>query len=126
MAVRDADEAVRLANDSAYGLCASVFGRDLARAEEVARQLEAGAVTVNDAVVNYTALELPMGGAKPASGIGRRHGKDGITKYCRQQSLLVSRWHLRRDLHTYPYRAARTRLIRSLLGLLNRGRRSRS
>ncbi|MDQ6523810.1 aldehyde dehydrogenase family protein [Nocardioides sp. LHD-245] len=126
MAVRDADEAVRLANDSAYGLCASVFGRDLARAEDVARRLEAGAVTVNDAVVNYTALELPMGGAKPASGIGRRHGKDGITKYCRQQSLLVSRLHLRRDVHTYPYRATRTRAIRSLLGLLNRGRPGRS
>ncbi|MBU2693738.1 aldehyde dehydrogenase family protein [Pimelobacter sp. 30-1] len=126
MAVRDADEAVRLANDSEYGLCASVFGRDLARAEDVARRLEAGAVTVNDAVVNYTALELPMGGAKPASGIGRRHGKDGITKYCRQQSLLVSRLHLRRDVHTYPYRGGRTRAIKSLLGLLNRGRPGRS
>ena len=117
----DADEAVRLANDSEYGLCGSVFGRDLDRAESVARRLEVGAVTVNDAVVNYTALELPMGGAKPASGIGRRHGKDGITKYCRQQSLLVSRWHLRRDLHTYPYRARRTRVLGRLLAVLNRG-----
>ncbi|GAA3534853.1 aldehyde dehydrogenase family protein [Nocardioides daeguensis] len=124
MAVRDADEAVRLANDSEYGLCASVFGRDLARAEDVARRLEAGAVTVNDAVVNYTALELPMGGAKPASGIGRRHGREGIVKYCRQQSLLVSRWHLRHDVHTYPYRAARSRFLARVLGVLNRGRRT--
>lgn len=124
MRVRDADEAVALANDSEYGLSAVVFGKDVDRAEQVARRLEVGAVTVNDAVVNYTALELPMGGAKPGSGIGRRHGREGITKYCRQQSLLVSRWHLRRDLHTYPYRSSRTRLLRRVLGLLNRGSRS--
>lgn len=123
MQVADAEEAIRLANDSAYGLSASVFGRDLARAEAVARRLEAGAVTVNDAVVNYTALELPMGGAKPESGIGRRHGKDGITKYCRQQSLLISRWHLREDVHTHPYRRRRTRMLKRMLGLLNRGQR---
>ncbi len=121
MKVADAEEAIRLANDSEYGLCGSVFGGDLKRAEAVARRLEVGAVTVNDAVVNYTALELPMGGAKPGSGIGRRHGKEGITKYCRQQSILVSRWHLRRDLHTYPYRAGRTRALGRLLAVLNRG-----
>lgn len=124
MKVRDAEEAVALANDSEYGLCASVFGKDVERAEHVARQLEVGAVSVNDAVVNYTALELPMGGAKPGSGIGRRHGREGITKYCRQQSLLISRWHLRRDLHTYPYRSSRTRLLKAALGRLNRGSRS--
>ncbi len=122
MRVEDAAEAVRLANDSQYGLSASVFGRDLAAAEQVARQLEVGAVCVNDAVVNYTALELPMGGAKPGSGIGRRHGREGITKYCRQQSVLVSRWHPRHDVHTYPYRRTRTRLLASFLGLINRGR----
>ncbi|THV08936.1 aldehyde dehydrogenase family protein, partial [Nocardioides caeni] len=100
MKVADAEEAIRLANDSDYGLSGSVFGKDLARAEAVARRLEVGAVNVNDAVVNYTALELPMGGAKPGSGIGRRHGKEGITKYCRQQSVLISRMHLRHDVHT--------------------------
>jgi acyl-CoA reductase-like NAD-dependent aldehyde dehydrogenase len=124
MKVRDADEAVQLANDSDYGLCASVFGGDLDRAEQVARRIDAGAVAVNDAVVNYTALELPMGGAKPASGIGRRHGREGITKYCRQQSLLISRWHLRHDVHTYPYRSARSRLLARVLAVVNRGRRA--
>lgn len=121
MKVADAEEAIRLANDSEYGLSGSVFGGDLARAESVARRLEVGTINVNDAVVNYTALELPMGGAKPASGIGRRHGKEGITKYCRQQSLLISRVHLKHDLHTYPYRTSRTNLIKRLLMLINRG-----
>ena len=83
--------------------------------------MEAGAVTVNDALVNYTALELPMGGAKPGSGIGHRHGPGGIKKYCRQQSLLISRFHLRHDLHMHPYTARRTRLLTRLLRLINRG-----
>ena len=46
---------------------------------------------VNDAQLNYLALELPMGGWK-ASGLGSRHGAAGIRKYCRQQSLLVTRF----------------------------------
>ena len=73
MKVADAEEAIRLANDSPYGLGGSVFSKDVARGEAVARRIEAGAVCVNDANVNYTALELPMGGAK-ASGLGSRHG----------------------------------------------------
>ena len=73
MKVADTEEAVRLANDSPYGLSASVFSKDIARGEAVARRIEAGAVCVNDAVTNYLALELPMGGWK-ASGLGSRHG----------------------------------------------------
>jgi acyl-CoA reductase-like NAD-dependent aldehyde dehydrogenase len=121
MKVADAEEAIRLANDSEYGLCAAVFSRDTARAEAVARRVNAGAVTVNDALVNYTALELPMGGAKPGSGVGYRHGPGGIRKYCRQQSLLISRFNPRRDVHMYPYRALRTRLLGRLLRVVNRG-----
>ena len=64
-----------------YGLGASVFTSDVERGEAIARRLEAGAVNVNDAMINYTALELPMGGAK-ASGLGSRHGAGGIRKYC--------------------------------------------
>jgi acyl-CoA reductase-like NAD-dependent aldehyde dehydrogenase len=118
MKVADADEAVRMANDSDYGLCAAVFSRDLKRAKEVARQIRAGAVTINDALINYTALELPMGGATPESGLGHRHGAEGIRKYCRQQSLLISRVHLHRDLHMYPYRAARTIILGRVFKLI--------
>ncbi|WP_257535040.1 aldehyde dehydrogenase family protein [Mycobacterium ulcerans] len=102
MKVADAEEAIRLANDSEYGLCAAVFSRDLAHAEAVARRVNSGAVTVNDALLNYTALELPMGVAKPGSGVGYRHGPGGIRKYCRQQALLISRFHARRDVHMLP------------------------
>jgi len=123
MRVRDAEEAIRLANDSPYGLAASVFTRDVARGEQIARRVEAGAVCVNDAVINYAALELPMGGWK-ASGPGSRHGAGGIRKFARQQAILISRFHPAKDVHMFPYQARRTRLLGRLLRLLyGRGRR---
>jgi acyl-CoA reductase-like NAD-dependent aldehyde dehydrogenase len=123
MKVADEDEAVRLANDSPYGLGAAVYSRDVARGEAVARRIEAGAVCVNDALVNYYALELPMGGAK-ASGMGYRHGPGGIRKFTQHQALLISRFHPRRDVHMYPYRARTSRLLqRGIRFLYGRGRR---
>jgi len=64
MKISDAEEGVRLANDSEYGLQASVWTKDVERGEAMARRIEAGVVCVNDAQVNYTALNLPMGGWK--------------------------------------------------------------
>ncbi|MGZ6694898.1 MAG: aldehyde dehydrogenase family protein [Solirubrobacteraceae bacterium] len=123
MKVADAEEAIRLANDSPYGLAASVFSKDVGRGEAVARRIEAGAVCVNEAVINYSALELPMGGAK-ASGLGSRHGAAGIRKFCQQQALLVSRFHPKREMHMYPYKARTTGRLRKLVGLLyGRGKR---
>jgi len=124
MKVADAEEAVRLANDSQYGLAASVWTKDAARGEAVARRIEAGVVCVNDAQVNYHALELPMGGWK-ASGLGTRHGATGIRKYCRQQSLLVTRFAPPvRELWFYPFRARTTKLMGRIVKLLyGRGKR---
>jgi acyl-CoA reductase-like NAD-dependent aldehyde dehydrogenase len=123
MRVRDADEAVRLANDSPYGLAGSVFTKDVRRGEEIARRVESGAVCVNDAMINYSALELPMGGWK-ASGLGSRHGANGIRKYCAQQTLLIKRLAPKKDIHMYPYRSVTTRLLgRALRLLYGRGKR---
>jgi acyl-CoA reductase-like NAD-dependent aldehyde dehydrogenase len=123
MKVRDEEEAIRLANDSPYGLGASVFGKDTKHAEAVARRVEAGAVCVNDALVNYSALELPMGGAK-ASGLGSRHGAGGIRKYCQQQAILVTRFATKKDPHMYPYNAKMTaRLGKFFSFLYGRGKR---
>ena len=124
MRVTDAEEAVRLANDSAYGLAASVWTKDAARGEAIARRIEAGAVCVNDAQLNYLALELPMGGWK-ASGLGTRHGAGGIRKYTRQQAMLVTRFApMKRDVHMFPYKAGTTKLLGRLVKLLyGRGKR---
>jgi acyl-CoA reductase-like NAD-dependent aldehyde dehydrogenase len=123
MKVPDVEEAVRLANDSTYGLQASVWTSDVARGEAVARRIEAGVVCVNDAQINYTALNLPMGGWK-ASGLGTRHGAGGIRKYTKTQSLLVTRRAFKREPFMFPYKASRTRTLRRVLSwLYGRGKR---
>jgi acyl-CoA reductase-like NAD-dependent aldehyde dehydrogenase len=123
MKVTDAEEGVRLANDSAYGLQASVWSDDIPRGEALARRIEAGVVCVNDAQINYTALNLPMGGWK-ASGLGSRHGASGIRKYTKVQSLLVTRRALKREPFMFPYKASRTMLLRRVFKFLyGRGKR---
>jgi acyl-CoA reductase-like NAD-dependent aldehyde dehydrogenase len=118
------EDAVRLANDSPYGLQASVWTKDTARGERIARQLEVGAVCVNSAQLNYYALNLPMGGWK-ASGTSARHGAGGIRKYCRTQSLLVSGFGPKRELYMFPYKRRITRLVqRGYRVLYGRGKRS--
>jgi acyl-CoA reductase-like NAD-dependent aldehyde dehydrogenase len=122
MRVADAEEALKLANDSPYGLAASIYG-ERERAESLARRVQAGAVCVNDALLNYVAVELPMGGWK-ASGMGTRHGAGGIRKYTKQQSLFISRVHLRRELFMFPYTAKSSKLLFKGVRLLyGRGKR---
>ncbi|HEV2982597.1 MAG TPA: aldehyde dehydrogenase family protein [Solirubrobacteraceae bacterium] len=124
MKVHDAEEAVRFANDTPYGLASSVFTRDTTRGEAIARRIEAGATTVNDAMINYSALELPMGGAK-ASGLGSRHGAGGIRKYCSQQAIVITpRLALKREVHMFPYKSRTSRLLgRFFKFLYGRGKR---
>jgi acyl-CoA reductase-like NAD-dependent aldehyde dehydrogenase len=123
MKVADADEAVRLANDSTYGLGASVWTKDTARGEQIARRIESGYACVNDANVNYFAYELPMGGWK-SSGLGVRHGAGGIRKYTRQQAILVTRIAMKRDVHFFPYTARTTKMLGRLTKFLyGRGKR---
>jgi len=124
MKVADAQEALTLANDSPYGLGGSVFTKDIPRGEDIARQMEVGAANVNDAMINYTALELPMGGAK-ASGLGSRHGPGGIRKYCSQQAIVVTgRLALKREVHMYPYRRRTSKMLMGAFKLLyGRGKR---
>jgi len=81
----DAD-AVRLANDSEYGLAASVWTRDRVRGEKIAQQVHAGTVMINDVVSCFGISEAPHGGVK-ASGIGRTHGRFGLEEMVRLKYL---------------------------------------
>jgi acyl-CoA reductase-like NAD-dependent aldehyde dehydrogenase len=109
MKVRDSEEALKLANDSRYGLAGSVFG-EKNRAEAIARRVEAGSVNVNDVIINMAAMDVPMGGWKE-SGIGFRHGEYGIKKYCRPESIVVTRFGGKREPTWYPYTKSRRGLV---------------
>ena len=84
--VRDADEAVRVANDSAYGLGASLWTRDLARGEALARGIESGSVFVNGMVASDP--RLPFGGVK-RSGYGRELSSYGIKEFVNIQTIWI-------------------------------------
>ncbi|GAQ51401.1 succinate-semialdehyde dehydrogenase [NADP(+)] [Streptomyces acidiscabies] len=117
MKVASAEEAVRLVNDSSYGLQASVIGSNMKRARQLAEQFEVGCVTINDAQTNYMALGLPMGGWKE-SGLGVRHGAEGIEKYTRLQAVSANRFPMRRDMHMIPYEPSAYRFILRLADVM--------
>ncbi len=124
MKVRDAEEALRLANDSPYGLQASVWTKDVARGEQIASRIDSGVANVNEHLISYVALELPMGGWKE-SGLGTRHGAEGIRKYARQQSSVVTRFGMKREIFMYPYSKTTSGIIRRFLKVVY-GRGSRN
>jgi succinate-semialdehyde dehydrogenase/glutarate-semialdehyde dehydrogenase len=85
------DEAIARANDSEFGLNFSVWTRDSSRGRRIATRLQAGTVNVNEAyAATWGSVDAPMGGMK-ASGLGRRHGAEGIRKYCEAQTVAVQR-----------------------------------
>ncbi|MCW2752931.1 MAG: putative aldehyde dehydrogenase [Marmoricola sp.] len=89
--VVDDDDAITRANDTEYGLSASVWSKDLAAAQVIAQRIQAGAVNINDGYLSaISSLSAPMGGMK-ASGVGRRHAADGILRFTESQTTTSQR-----------------------------------
>ncbi len=87
----DVEEAVAAANDSVYGLNASIWTRNLRLGRALAQRIRAGMVNINDGfAAAWGSVDAPMGGMK-ASGLGRRHGDEGILKYTESQTIAVQR-----------------------------------
>ena len=83
----DVEQAIQLANASSYGLNSSVWTRDVRRGQQIARRLQTGTTNVNEALyAAWGSVDSPMGGMK-ASGLGRRHGREGILKYTEAQTV---------------------------------------
>jgi succinate-semialdehyde dehydrogenase / glutarate-semialdehyde dehydrogenase len=89
--VDSVDEAIAKANDTEYGLNASVWAGSKAEGEAIAARLQAGTVNVDEGyALAFGSTAAPMGGMK-ASGVGRRHGADGILKYTESQTVSTAR-----------------------------------
>jgi len=110
------DEAVQLANDSEFGLGASIFTRDRARGEALARRLAAGTVLINDVVCGFGISEAPHGGVK-SSGIGRTHGSFGLEEMVTIKYVASDRLPGIKKAWWFPYGAAFTRQIEGLLDM---------
>ncbi len=112
--VRDEDEALRLANDSPYGLNANVWTRDKRKGERLAKAVQSGSVVVNDCMLTYGATESPFGGVKE-SGIGQVNGEIGLRSYCHAQSILIDRFGAKSEFLWYPYSAKKLALLQRVM-----------
>ena len=110
------EEALRLANDSYFGLNASVWTMDPGRSERVAYRLETGNVYVNNVLTNVGNPYLPFGGVK-ASGIGRYHGPEGVRAFCAETSVMISPSSRRTEPNWFPHGEDKREAVDELIKL---------
>jgi len=110
-------DAIRLANDSPFGLSASVWSADLDRADRVARALETGNVSINNVLATQGNSGLPFGGVKE-SGFGRYKGPFGLHSFCNIKSILIDKQSNKVELNWYPYSKEKYKLFSRLLDAL--------
>lgn len=113
MAFDTEEEAIRLANDSEYGLSASVWTHDLKRADRISRALKTGNVSINNVMLTEGNHALPFGGIK-ASGFGRYKGEFGLYCFSNIKSILVDADSAKIEANWYPYTAEKYRLFNKL------------
>jgi acyl-CoA reductase-like NAD-dependent aldehyde dehydrogenase len=116
MACSSVDDAIRLANESEFGLAASIWTRDRSRGAEVARRLAVGTVMINDAVSSFGISEAPHGGFK-SSGLGRTHGRFGLEEMVRVKYIASERLPGVKRVWWYPYGEIFGRQMQTLLDL---------
>ena len=114
MAFDTDEQAVNLANDSEYGLAASIWTRNQQRGERLARHIQAGAVMVNDVVSCYGISEAPHGGVK-SSGLGRAHGRFGLEEMVRLKYVDTDRMPGMKKVWWYGYGASFARQMEGFI-----------
>lgn len=114
MKFKTEEEAVRMANDSPYGLGGSVWTKDMEKGVRVARAIKTGSMCINNHMINEANPHLPFGGIKD-SGIGRFKGDEGILTFCNHKSVLIDKNNDVLDPQWYPYTHSKAKLLRSLM-----------
>lgn len=115
--VSSEEQAIEMANDSVYGLSASVWSGDIKRALRVAKRLEVGAVVINDTQAHYGVAELPFGGVKE-SGNGRIHGGQDLRQFTQSKAYAVGRPPSRFDLSALIRTPGRYSMVKGMLQIL--------
>jgi succinate-semialdehyde dehydrogenase/glutarate-semialdehyde dehydrogenase len=115
--VKDEAEALRLANDTVYGLAANVWTKDEDKAIRLAKGIFAGSVCVNESAITYGAVEAPFGGRR-TSGVGQVNGETGLRGYCFAQPILLDRFGTKDEHVWYPYTADKTKMLQRVIGWL--------
>jgi acyl-CoA reductase-like NAD-dependent aldehyde dehydrogenase len=113
MSFKTEAEAVRLANDSVFGLTACIFTKDISRGRRLAEQIEAGTVMINEVVYTHAVAQTPWGGVKH-SGYGRTHGKLGLLELVSHRHVHVNAMPGIPDLWWFRYTAPARELFRGL------------
>lgn len=113
MTFKTDDEAVRLANDSVYGLTAAVFTGNIARGRRLAERIDAGTVMVNEVVYTHAIAQTPWGGVKQ-SGYGRTHGRLGLLELVTPQHIHTNRVPWLPDIWWFRYSTQAANLFRGL------------
>lgn len=107
------EEAIRMANDSPYGLGGSVWTSDMKRGERVARALVVGNVCINNHMINEANPYLPFGGVKD-SGIGRFKGEDGLLTFCNLKSVIIEKQSDLIELQWYPFTKEKAEILSNI------------
>jgi acyl-CoA reductase-like NAD-dependent aldehyde dehydrogenase len=113
----DDDDAVQLANDTAYGLGSSVFTRDAARGERFAARIRAGMTVVNDYGIAYMVQSLPFGGLG-ISGFGKINGREGLRACCHEHAVVTDRIPVGKSVGVHPIRAHSFGLVESAVKVI--------
>ncbi|MEM7603853.1 MAG: aldehyde dehydrogenase family protein [Myxococcota bacterium] len=115
--VGDEAEAIRLANDSEYGLGSSVFTKSAKRADRIASQLKTGMTVINDYGIAYMIQSLPFGGVG-ISGVGRINGREGLRACCNTKAVVTDRFALGKGVSVYPIQASTYELVKEISTLV--------
>ena len=116
--VRDAEEALRLANDTGYGLAGSVYARDRRRGLDLARRLRSGMTSVNSVLTFASVPALPFGGVGE-SGFGRIHGADGLKEFTRAKAITRRRFPLPVELSSFTRPATAFDAVARVMGMVH-------